>query len=725
MSLRRTLLNLSEDERDLSFIHINEAGTLNEYPKFGMRSSASPQNYFMLSSFQNIGGSDIDNITRADSYARYGGGSHDVKRYLTNYDKDYTQTVIWKRSIRQQVKKVLGFSFCELEPISIDRGIRSTTLNLSANPGPSYKIEGYNSKLDALPAAREVSMRVFDLALKGKPVPPILAGLGGRPKFKDISGHIKKKLAGKACGRSVEMMDSHETLFSNMFTVPLLSAFKNKLKAVMLGYNKFGPDSDDMLRRMRSFNVFITSDYSQYDSSLGIALIKRAFDVVRFIFGSSRGKKDNVDLLLNVSEEWFLNTGIVYDRGYIIFKKGGNPSGSGWTSIINSIINALILDEVGLYLNRIGAITSKYMVNVYGDDSLFSFSINEKNNERRYYMARDLLPIISSFIKLRFNLDVSPESTHVAVYRTVGIGVPIVPGDIHDYSSIAIKRYRDQLARELGRPLTFKEKMILLEVEPVGGLVGWGTHRWTYIFDRRPKFLSYYWKKDGRMIRPTSEVIMRACHPEGKIRDIDSHRELLVNALIENLNNQHTVNRLMHYLYDADWMQRLHIRTHSDARRSFWYTQNSPVMFRDMSAIRKPLLNSQDERAWYRKQEAVADLNYDDRMTSFMAWFRKIVHKINTVFHPLYGDETAVWQLRRSMRTSLPGIRTFAFSIPNRDVKALRSALFIVSSRNLSQKSFRILRTANFRWEPGEHLDHAHRILQQPWMRRFSFGSRS
>jgi len=65
------------------------------------------------------------------------------------------------------------------------------------------------------------------------------------------------------------------------------------------------------------------------------------------------------------------------------------------------------------------------------------------------------------------------------------------------------------------------ERMDNIEIkEPLAGYVG-DTHRWFYKFRNRVSFLSYYFRHDGEMIRPTSEVLDRLMNPEKKLTTID------------------------------------------------------------------------------------------------------------------------------------------------------------------------------------------------------------
>ena len=86
------------------------------------------------------------------------------------------------------------------------------------------------------------------------------------------------------------------------------------------------------------------------------------------------------------------------------------------------------------------------------------------------------------------------------------------------------------------------------ESEPGHGEQLSTSHRWSYYFKNTWKFLRFSMKEDGSMIRPTSEILERLVNPEKPVESLDQHIPSLKMALLENLDNKHTQNRLYFYL---------------------------------------------------------------------------------------------------------------------------------------------------------------------------------
>lgn len=134
------------------------------------------------------------------------------------------------------------------------------------------------------------------------------------------------------------------------------------------------------------------------------------------------------------------------------------------------------------------------------------------------------------------------------------MATPNAPKEVLDGSSVVLRKHWKDQERLYGRRLRFEEKWHLIYHEPEGPYVGGRTHRWTYVFWDSFKFLSYYIRTDGTMIRPTWEVESRLLNPERRLNSLDRHLDLLICSLCENVFNKHTVNHILHYFIDAQWM---------------------------------------------------------------------------------------------------------------------------------------------------------------------------
>jgi hypothetical protein len=229
------------------------------------------------------------------------------------------------------------------------------------------------------------------------------------------------------------------------------------------------------------------------------------------------------------------------------------------------------------------------------------------------------------------------EKTHISFHRFVAQAQPKVPQEIADKSSMAIWSYRRDLSKELGRPLTFEDKFMELDEEPIGPAPGL-THRWTYVFKERMKFLSHYFKVDSSSptgavmcVRPTAEVIDNLLHPEHRIRSLKDHSQRLLSALVENLGNHHVCNRLMHYFYDV------------------WILQHRQIHYRgDLFGIEARKRGKFRNRAWYRDIDHTVDLLFED--PEFGAYWNKLLEKAKRVHSHVFGSHYVSWELIRRLR---------------------------------------------------------------------------
>jgi hypothetical protein len=136
-----------------------------------------------------------------------------------------------------------------------------------------------------------------------------------------------------------------------------------------------------------------------------------------------------------------------------------------------------------------------------------------------------------------FGVELSNQDTKLILEKYVKIVEPVFEGDtLHGTSK--------------------KIPVMLIEHEVTDTYIGsslTSSHRWNYLFSKTWKFLGYSMLPNGRMIRPTIDVLNRIYNPENQVKTWDDHIILLKMALLENYDNLHTQNRIYHYLMDAWW----------------------------------------------------------------------------------------------------------------------------------------------------------------------------
>jgi len=204
---------------------------------------------------------------------------------------------------------------------------------------------------------------------------------------------------------------------------------------------------------------------------------------------------------------------------------------------------------------------------VYGDDSLIGLKNRSKEFPSHFALRKNLIKTMTKV----FGVTLDPVETKLSTQRFVNIKVPIYVGDTSKgTSSMPVHHYEYH------------------EDEPSTGVYALtSSHRWQYNFANTWSFLGYSMLKDGRMIRPTFDVLTRIYNPEKPVESWDDHITALKMALLENYENAHTRNRIYHYLLDAWWC----LRTYGHQRVLDW----------DDLGIGKG-------RAWYRYVDEWVDL---------------------------------------------------------------------------------------------------------------------
>ena len=108
-------------------------------------------------------------------------------------------------------------------------------------------------------------------------------------------------------------------------------------------------------------------DYSKFDATIPSMLIRIAFNII----------KDNMDLtekegiLFDRYVAHFCQNGFLMPDGYVYYgRKGGVPSGSVFTSLIDSIVNAILIEYLSV---RLAVPVMDYLV--LGDDSVVALNM--------------------------------------------------------------------------------------------------------------------------------------------------------------------------------------------------------------------------------------------------------------------------------------------------------------------------------------------------------------
>lgn len=245
----------------------------------------------------------------------------------------------------------------KLTPVDLKRGVADLIGDLNIKD-KSAGLTAYGmKKFEAFTIGLD---KAISILTEDKSPAPSLAGVRTQRKEKT---------------RLVWMVPLEMTIIEALVARPLIDYFKNT-EHVMT----FGDYSHEVGARMRrsasNCKCHYSLDYSQFDSTIGPLFIKYAFNALRTWFDMDDEIYEgvNLGLVFDRIEKYFISTPIVMpNRGskfptMVVGKKGGVPSGSYFTQIVDSFVNTALIYAASARFN-LGLKDSN--VYVLGDDCLF------------------------------------------------------------------------------------------------------------------------------------------------------------------------------------------------------------------------------------------------------------------------------------------------------------------------------------------------------------------
>lgn len=239
--------------------------------------------------------------------------------------------------------------------------------NESANPGPSYCDLGFPNKKAAWPTARAASFRILK-DIDNKKNPQLLVGIGSRPKDMDYRDDL---VEGEKPARMVLMPDAHEGIIGGIFCKPIMECLKLVQGPLAIGAGFQHGHAQEMVKRMEGYAEYRCLDFSGYDERVYRWAVDTAFNVVKTAFAPKTiDERRRLHNILDWCRDKFLSPYIVTPEGYVYRKHQGTTTGSVWTSLINSIVNYIYLNEA---LTRAGrGRGDRFKCWVLGDDSVIA-----------------------------------------------------------------------------------------------------------------------------------------------------------------------------------------------------------------------------------------------------------------------------------------------------------------------------------------------------------------
>lgn len=190
------------------------------------------------------------------------------------------------------------------------------------------------------------------------------------------------------------------TIMESRFAVPLINEFLSRRTPYAIGLYKFelGAYVD---QQVIDKGTPVGLDYSKFDSTIPASLIKMAFDIL----GTWFSEEEKVECGWETLVHYFIHTPIVMPDGNLYKgKHHGVPSGSFFTSMVDSVVNFILLMAC---LPDVGANPHWKSIFIMGDDSIFP-------------VDGDIdLEALAQSLK-RFNIRMNVEKTEVGTAHFLG-----------------------------------------------------------------------------------------------------------------------------------------------------------------------------------------------------------------------------------------------------------------------------------------------------------------
>jgi len=596
-----------EQQNDTLFKHLVCVNTEKQHAPLSGRGPCKINKFFQ-NTLSALGGSETRAIDMYKKFGRFGGGRMDTLVYMKNYDKE--PLCNWKPRMLPQTmcEKIFGADKIALGDIFFS--IVEPDVPSDTSPGITYKRLGFTKKADALPLAQEFLLDLLNKvrSKEGCDTPTLLWCVGGRPKFTEVKSAYVKVSSRKSVGRSVWMSDMEEAIVSRHFSKHMNKKYMgNPLQhKVMVNIDKIR-DAPLLHEWVKQHEYFIEADYTKFDSSIPADVVLYAFDVLENLFS----KMDDVNqYFFSLIRTNFLHSYVDLSDGRLLKKFLGVPSGSGLTSIMNSICNYIMLDEI--LVNHCKLPEENWNALVYGDDSLIGLNIPPGPLPSAFKVRRSLV----KYMPLVFSATLKNEDTKLSRDKYVRVVEPVYSGDTSK-----------------GTSLLKPDRLIYHDKEPECGTYRLITsHRWWYDFTKTWKFLSYSMTPEGRMIRPTSEVLARVFHPETPVKTWDDHVTVLKMALLENFDNAHTRNRIYHYLLDA------------------WWVMSAKCPQKELPQVESSVLRG---RSFYRHSSFFVNLRSHPELVDFNKFWDDLEYNMRSLHNRPTLDESYYQNVKRGKLTQM------------------------------------------------------------------------
>ncbi|DAZ91027.1 TPA_asm: fusion protein [Myosoton aquaticum amalgavirus 3] len=489
-----------------------------------------------------IGGGEMLNWKQATGMYRGGGNLADAFKFLADAREDapgrLLNTCFTVATARQALSLPCGLSVpCSRSSFIIKN------FNDDATAGPLLRCFGLFHKEGLKEKLEDFAFRCLseyaDGAAAEECLPFINARVGFRTKLMELGDAGKKLFAGKPLGRCVMMLDAFEQAFST----PLYSILSRKTHVARHGKTssfrntivRASSDWGRMWEEVREAAVIVELDWKKFDRERPSEDIGFIVEVILSCFEpKTDGERRFLEGHGIMLRRALLERLFITDEGGIFSIDGMVPSGSLWTGWLDTALNILYMRAV---LRHLALNDSFVTPKCAGDDNLTLFW-KEVSDSR--------LEGVRLFLNSWFRAGIEKEDYKVLRPPFFVTRQQAVFPEGTDLSKGTSKLIEKAFWMEVDGEMEINEQLGL-------------SHRWKYVFDKKPCFLSCYWLENGDPIRPAHVNLEKLLWPEGLHQTLDDYLSALVSMAVDNPFNHHNVNHLMHRYCIAKQVQRISV----------------------------------------------------------------------------------------------------------------------------------------------------------------------
>jgi len=287
------------------------------------------------------------------------------------------------------VARALGFTKYKL-PVPLPEEILGVECpNDDAFPGVYYRFHGVKTKKEAWSAAVATSfihlqrvlqddVNIFDTVMT--------YGIGQREKpINFVNELLEGEALGSKMARIVMMPEAEEYAFSR----PLQRALQDRIAVdpsspLYITGSYHGDRLQRLQKRFMQSKVLYCLDHKKHDATVPRQIVEMSFRVLIHAFEpKDEGEAAILAKWVLQARQWFVSKHVITPSGWVVKIDSGTPTGSIWTSIINSISTYIILHIV--FSSLVNKAKGKLLPNpsdyftivASGDDSIVGMRVDD------------------------------------------------------------------------------------------------------------------------------------------------------------------------------------------------------------------------------------------------------------------------------------------------------------------------------------------------------------